>query len=317
MRMVIYILLTLFFILLLVHFIDFRVVIASIMHVQWRYILLSTILGMMTSFATAYRLQMLLGIIKKLPLLFVWGTGNVAGLLSTLLPFSAGGFITSYIVSKKLKSSYSKTLSIFFIDYILSFILSIVLFPIALVFFLNRKLLSITYDDSQIVALFAVLIIISVGILITARQKFFRVVVQKLKKVANLLKSNLSVVVNALLITVVFGLVGAMQSYLYFVAFGLYPGIIDFILASSILTVINLIPGAPMKIGQYETFGVLTLPYLLALDTNKVFAMLLTQRAVSILIIFLQGFISLHILHVDLRFLIQMTKLQANKQREP
>jgi len=83
-----------------------------------------------------------------------------------------------------------------------------------------------------------------------------------------------------------------LQFYLYFLAFGMKPNWPDFVLAVSLLSTLNLIPGAFAKIGQYETFAVLTLPYLLSEDPTRVFSVVLLQHSISLVTIGTLGVIS-------------------------
>ena len=96
--------------------------------------------------------------------------------------------------------------------------------------------------------------------------------------------------------------VGNLQSYLFFVAFGMKPPIADFILAGSLLGLLAMIPSSvPAKIGQYETVGILTLPHLLNLPRESVFAMLLLIRIISIITILVLGFLATYLLRFDLK----------------
>ena len=76
-----------------------------------------------------------------------------------------------------------------------------------------------------------------------------------------------------------------------------------FSLSNSLFILLVLIPGVVAKIGQYETFGVLTLPYLLSLDKNSIFAALLVAHATSIFVILIGGMLSASYLKIDLQLL--------------
>ena len=119
-------------------------------------------------------------------------------------------------------------------------------------------------------------------------------------KAVRLLFTSKTKMVKPAAVTLVMFVVGNFQFYLLFLAFDLRPPVVDFILAGSLLGLLGMIPSSvPAKIGQFETFGVLTLPHLLNIDKNAVFSLLLLQRSISIIVIFILGFVSLNILKLD------------------
>lgn len=108
--------------------------------------------------------------------------------------------------------------------------------------------------------------------------------------------------VKPAVITLVVFLLGKLQFYFLFLAFGLKINVVEFILAASLVSTLELLPsGIPMKLGQSEVFGILILPYLLGVDKNIVFSLLLLQRAVSIGLVAVFGFLSLNFLGLDIR----------------
>jgi uncharacterized membrane protein YbhN (UPF0104 family) len=94
-------------------------------------------------------------------------------------------------------------------------------------------------------------------------------------------------------------------------AFGLRPHIVDFVLAGSLLGILTLIPFTPLKLGQSEAAGVLTLPFLLHVDKNVVFTILFLQRVVSILYIFIVGFLSVYVLKLDMKAVRKISNIKS------
>jgi len=305
MRKIFYLLLTLFFIFLLFYFVDVKQAVSLIPGAKWHFILFSVILGIIGSLLIAFRLKILFSIVGEIPILYIWLLSYVGALASLILPFSVGGFAMAYFLSKKLKASYAKTLAILFVDFVLGVLLVFVLALFAVWHFSQKKLLTIKPGDLNglflpllLAILFSFLILI-----FKSKLRLMENLLIRVKRGISLFSQSKIVLGKAVILTLILALLGLIQSYFFFMAFGIFPPVVDFLLASSLLGALNLIPGVPAKIGQFETLGVLTLPYLLNLDKNQVFAVLLTSHLISIILLLVLGGFSIYLLKLDINFI--------------
>lgn len=292
-RHIFYLLLTAVFIFLWFRLVDVPGALGLVSRVRWSLVVLAVFLGILTSLIGAIRLKILLSIIADLPLFYIWTLGYATALLSTFFPFYVGGFSFAYFIAKRSKSSYAKSFAVIFVDFFLALVIIVFLGAFGLVFFGQRKLFVIQYRlESFILA--GVLTLAAIAILILFKKRLKRGVI--------LFSNSKSILLKASLLTLATSTLGFVQLYLYLLAFGLQPPVINFVMAGGLFSILGYIPGIFAKIGQYETFGVLTLPLLLNLDKNAVFAALLLQHAISITLILIVGLASIYYLKINLSF---------------
>lgn len=315
MRKIFYLLLTLFFIFLWFRLVNVREAVILTLRANIFYIVLAAMLGFVQSFLSSLRLKTLLSIIGKVSILYIWPLSFIGALISLIFPFSIGGFAMTYFISRKLKTSYPKTFSILFVDYILPVLLTLALALLALLYFSQKKVIAIRTDS-----LLNMNLLIIFGLIILILFSFFKLRISFFKKLFTGLKRGFNLFSNAPLIlgkaaslTLLVAILGFIQFYLYFIAFGMYPNAIAFLLANSLFGVLGLIPGAPTKLGQYETLGVLTLPYLLSLDKNSVFAALLTAHMISISSVLIVGLFSTYYMKIDVSLIRKMRLRVSSK----
>ncbi|OGM24047.1 hypothetical protein A2715_02620 [Candidatus Woesebacteria bacterium RIFCSPHIGHO2_01_FULL_39_32] len=288
------------FVCLLFYIVDIGKIPVILQKVNWYLVVVASILGLATSILGPFRLKELLRIIGgEVDKLYIWNLANIGALLSLIFPLSAGGFAMSYFLKKKINTTYKKTFFIVFVDAFFSLPLLLALGVIACVYFFNKNLLTIEIMAKN---MFLITVLAIFGILVIFLQKrdFINRIRELLAKAVTLLSNSKGSFDKPILITLLLFVVGNLQMYLYFIAFGLNLSILDFILAESLLSLLGTLPSViPMKIGQYETFGVLTLPYLLNVDETIIFSVLLLQRSLSIVIVLILGLISLNSLNFN------------------
>ncbi len=216
-------------------------------------------------------------------------------------------------VSKKLKVAYRKVLGIFFIDAFFALPITIIIAPIAGMYFIKNKMVSLVFTRLDIFFYLAFLLLI-IFIFLAKKTNEYKRLTGMLTKAWILVRGANKVLAKAVVITLALMMINILQSYLYFMAFGMRPAFLDFFLAGILLGLLSLMPSAmPMKIGQTETFGLITLPYLLNLDKNTVFAMLITQRMVGIIYILTMGAISFYLFKLDINIFYTIKKFKDNQ----
>jgi uncharacterized membrane protein YbhN (UPF0104 family) len=264
-KKVFYILITGFFIVLWLRLVNLHEMAGLIGKANWFLVATSIVLSIFAGILVAYRQKLLFGIINvDVSLAFLWSRAYLAGLSTVLLPFFTGGFVFAHLVAKKIKTSYVKTFSIIFADFSLG-IMTLVLFGC---------IAAIRWGLNKPVILLAFFGLVSVLIIVVFRQR--------LKAVIKLLTKNKLILIRSLGLTFIIYFLGILQSYIFFLAFNLTPGFFDFVLASALFGILNLIPGAPTKLGQYEALGVLSFGYLLNMDKTVVSAVFLTQHIATL-----------------------------------
>lgn len=318
-RIVIYAVFLLIFIAILGFFVDFSKAFVFIFSADYKFLIFAVSLSVVFSFFSTWRLKVLLSVIGDIPFWYLWGLGYVGAFISIIFPFSAGGFIVTYILSKKLQVSYIKLFSLLFIDFLLNYVINIILAPFAAWYFLQKHLISIAPNEGEIIFLSAgILITCVVFFLVKSKIHAFvlkaKVYIASIKKIFSKKREFVYLSFRLFLLTVCIGGIGVLQNYSFYLAFNLAPPIIDFILANSIFVLTTLLPGIPLRLGQYETFGVLTLPYLLKLDSTAVFATLATSHFLSYAISSVLGIFSLYYLKIDLRLYKKMIAKKENEE---
>lgn len=268
MKKLTYIFLTFAFIFLIYYLVDFKSGILLIGKTKWYFLVLAVLIGILNSFLVAMRLQNTFSLRKKLLLKYFWALSNIGSMISIILPFSAGGFSMAYFLSKKAKTTYTKALSLIIIDMLLGISPILIMSPLAIYYF---------YPKFSYVLILYILLI----------------------PVLPLFSKRVILLKSFILGLIIFA-ISNIQFYLFMLSFNLTPSFISFVMANTFLGVLSLIPGAPAKLGQYEVFGILTLPYLLKIDSTVVFSVMLLMRIVSIIVILSFGFLSLYLLKSNL-----------------
>jgi uncharacterized membrane protein YbhN (UPF0104 family) len=285
------------------YLIDFNIIRSIIYNVNWFYIFLATILGLIFSLLGSWRLKYLLSLVGEIPFKYVWSISNIGALISLISPFSLGGIMMPYIIAKKLRSSYIKIFPLIVLDAYISLPVGIILSIFAIIYFLKqRRIISSFSFETPIVLIISILVLIFFTGVFMA-YLFFKQTIRKtfiqLSQKIKILLDKKSLFKRIILITLMMNIIGALSFYLYFLAFQMNPNIIDFILATNLLGILNIISLTPFKLGQYETAGILTLPYLLHLDINRVFTLLIISRALSLLTIILTGLFAIYLLRFE------------------
>jgi len=316
-RKIFFVFITVFFIFLLFRLVNVREAIDLVFTANISFIVLATIIGIFQTYLAAFRMKILVSIIAKVNISYFFWMGYLTSLISTALPIFVGGFSFAYFISKKIKSSYPKAFSIAFVDFSFGVLITLVLAIISILYFGSKRLLKISdagFGKIFMIILF-ILAISIVVFLVSYKKKNFGNLSSKIKRGVALFTRSKEILIKATLLTLPITFLHFISLYLFFLAYGVNPDLVDFILATSLLTFLNLIPGAIAKIGQYETFGLLTLPYLLNLDKNTVFAALITSHAVSIITIFILGSFSLYHLKVHSEVIKNVSKTVYLKGR--
>ena len=101
--------------------------------------------------------------------------------------------------------------------------------------------------------------------------------------------------IKSVLISMVTYLISILVCYLYFSAFGFVPNLGKFVIAYLVFVFANLIPGAPLKIGQYELAGVLIFTYFFNIDKNLLFTIFAGMHLTSLVIVSVMGILSAYL----------------------
>lgn len=303
MRRIFYTILTLIFVFIWFHLVDVGEAVGRVRDVNLTFVFWAIGLGLVSSLIGALRLKTLVSIFGQVSLIYLWFLGWLGAVISLIFPFSIGGFAMAYFISRKLSISYKKAFSILFVDFFLGVLLIFFFAGFAIPFFSYKKLISVNFSDlnSWYILLAVTFLIVITLVFVTTNKgiKFIKGLKREVKEGIRIFSGTKAILIRVVFITLIIAFFGLFQAYFYFLAFGLNPPILDFMLANSLFGVLGLIPGAIAKIGQYETFGVLTLPYLLNLPKERVFAVLLVSHAISITSIAILGVISAYYLKID------------------
>lgn len=301
MRKIIVILTTVFFVVLLFRIINVKEAVDIISSAKINLILAAIVLGVVQTYLSANRMRILVSILAKVKTSYFFWMGYLTSLISMIFPFFVGGFSFAFFLSKKIKSTYAKTFSIAFIDFGLGVSASFLLATISIFYFGSKRVINVSNLGFGNIVFFAfgVIAIMITAYVLSKKSEYLNKVFSRLQRGIELFAKKKAILLKAVLLTAPIAALNFASFYLFFLALGLHPGFIDFVLAASLLSVLNLIPGAIAKIGQYETLGVLTLPYLLSLDKTGVFSALLLQHTVSLITVGIMGTAAAHYLSRD------------------
>lgn len=272
-KILIFYILTVFFIFLLSKFVDYEKVIGYFLSINIYFVILAVTLGVIQSVISAVRLKNLFKIInaKKITLTDIWVGGWISAMVSLFVPFYAGGFLYAKILAKKGVISYLKSFSILFLDFLINLVYIFTFGTLGAVYF--------GFEKPVIIFLF-LLLLVTISIYIF-RKKILIISFNKAK--------NYKYILISFALGLITNLFSFTQIYLFFLAFGLKVNISLFFLTQSLFNVINILPGAPLKFGQFELTGILTFSYLLGFDQSLISAIFSLQHIVSIAMISLIG----------------------------
>lgn len=315
MRKSFYIFLTIGFIFFWFYLVDFAKVVKILQQASLQFIVYAIFIGIIITVLTNLRLQAIMSLIgQRIPFIYLLTVNFFTSLLSTIFPFSAGGFVLAYLLAKKIKQSYIRVFSLLFFDYLLVVVPIVLLGPIAVYYFLTQGIITLALDTISwnsilLIVVFSILALTILGFIYRKAEK----IKNQAKSLFSLLLQSKVVLFQVALLTVVMVFFGNLSSYLYFLAFDMHPNIIAFVLAGALIGILNILPGTPMKIGQQEVIGVLTLPYLLHVDKDRIFAMLLVSHVIGIVITILCGIWAQYVLGFDLTMLKKFEGLKKKR----
>lgn len=268
-KILFFFILTVFFIFLWSKFVDYEKVIGYFLSINIYFIILAITLGVIQSLVSAFRLKNLFKIInvKKITLKDIWIGGWISAIVSLFVPFYAGGFLYAKILAQKGNIKYLKSFSILFLDFLINLVYIFTFGTFGAVYFGFKK---------PVIIFLFLLLLVTVSVYMF-RKKPLIISFNKIK--------NYKYVLTAFVLGLITNLFGFVQIYLFFLAFGLNINILLFFLTQSLFNVINILPGAPLKFGQFELTGILTFSYLLGFDQSLISAIFTTQHVVSIAMI--------------------------------
>lgn len=227
------------------------------------FIVLAVTIGIISSFLVALRQQFLFKIVKRdVSIIYLWLAGSASMLASIIAPFYTGSLTFAYFISKKTKVSYSIIFGIVLLDFIVG--ISFTLF----FGFIGVIVWGVTKPLAAIIFL-----IITVALVIFIfKNKSFKVIKTLVKERKLIFKS--------LTVSLLLFVLGNIEGYLFFLAFNIRPNPFYYVLATSLFGLLNLIPGLPTKLGQFELLGTLSYWYLLGVGKVQISAVLLTQHLI-------------------------------------
>lgn len=319
-RAVFYLFLVLLCLFIFLKTINFSKVIEILQSANWYLILFTFFLSIIASILAAFRFKILLSVLGDVSTWYVWKMSYVSSFISYFTSLTyAGGFAMNYFYAKKLKTPYLQTISVMFIDHVFTISSTLLFCSWAVLYFIQKKiyLVQITEHDNKIIF----------GIAVTGILLCFLI----FKKYRYLLSSErfqqtidtfLLILKSKRIIAISFGtfflilLINLTQMYLTLLAFNLHPPILDYFLAMNLLNIVNMIPGLPAKIGQYEAAGVLSLSFLLNINKDKVFSLLLVSHVIAIVIIFVAGILSMYYLKLDIAMIQKIAALKIPLNRK-
>jgi hypothetical protein len=178
---------------------------------------------------------------------------------------------------------------------------------IALLYFSQKKLVSVGLKPNITVILLLSLLFMGTCVVVFRLKQRLHYISDLFREIITvgklLLQSKLTLLCAICLIAII-TIIGFIQSYLYFLAFSVKPSLIDLSLAISLFGIVNMLPGIPFKIGQFEATGVLLLTYLLHINKNILFSVLFIQHAAGITFSIIAGWVALLLLHLRIRNMI-------------
>jgi uncharacterized membrane protein YbhN (UPF0104 family) len=240
------------------------------------FIILAVTIGTLSSILISLRQKYLFKIVKKdVSLLYLWLAGAASMLASLIAPFYTGSLTFAYFISKKTKVSYPKIFGIVLLDFIIAMIFAVIFgFIGAIVWGVTKPLAAIIF------------------LLLTLALVIFIVKNKSFKVIKTLLKER-KLIYKSLAISFLIFILGNIEGYLFFLAFNIHLNLFYYVLATSLFGLLNLIPGLPAKLGQFELLGTLSYWYLLGVDKIQIGAVLLTQHLILLGISIVVGVVAL------------------------
>jgi uncharacterized protein (TIRG00374 family) len=280
--------------------VDVDQVVKLLQNVNFSWLIQVLIISVVASWLSALRLTLLTKPLGEVSTSYLWGLNFIGGVTSLLIPFQGGGFLRAYLLKEKLRSRYSTCLAVIVFDFFLSKVVLLFFSLLAVIYFIPR---GVVYNLSF--WLVGILLLLSTAILIKSRWMgiLVKLVLAKLSKFQGSTGRYLERIVEAqnqfrvgwkstskdvwrLILTgglsvVIFSFSG-LRMYLIFQAFGADVGYWPVLFAGAIFGLSGLLPGTPLRIGQYELFGLLIYVWLLGLDSNLVAAVVLLSHVFGI-----------------------------------
>lgn len=281
------IILAIFFLLLWFRLIDWDRSVLFLSQINLILLLPVFLIMVFNSFLASYRLKVLMEPIGKASVFYFWGLAFIGGITSFLIPFQGGGFLRAYLVKKRFQKPFSTCFAIVFFDFLLGVGVLVVFSLLAIAFFTFRE----TVLNSAL--WLAGFFLLALVILIQRNKKLKKLSWWKDFRLGfSLLSGNWSLLIFAFTITLLIFSLSGLKMYLLFYAFKTKISFLAVLLAGAIFGLSSLLPGAPIRIGQYEVLGLLVYTLLLGLDKNLVAAAVLLSHFLSVSFTFLGGFIA-------------------------
>lgn len=275
-------------------FVETNVVLEELRSINKTIFLATFVFVICESIVVSYRLKLILSYQKNLPISYVWALNNFGMLLSTIFPFSAGGISMMVILRVKDKLSKKFTIKAVMIDFLIGFTFFILFGFLGSIYFLNTSL-GAGLDKIHIIA---IVVTSCLAVVITYRIVRRRVDWLKLTTFKSILFTQTvdQKVIQIILLTFIFSILWYTEFYLYFLAFGVKLNIVHFFLAISFFNIFNLVALVPSRLGQYEITGLATLPILLGLSDEKLFAILIFKHSIAIITALVMGAVAIRVL---------------------
>lgn len=309
MKKIFYLFLTIIFIFFWTIFVDIKEVLILYSNVNWLWVLVAVLMGIVQAFLASNKLRLLFSPLKKLSFLYVLALSYLGAFASLILHFSGGGFLMTYLLGKKLKTSYSTVFSIILVDFLIGVLINFIIAFLGIYFFISKDTYASNFRNILIlfIAILAISIIFSV---------YLTRSLDKFRKGILILINSKNVLLKAFLISIVVQGLGLLSFYLYFKAFEITPPVLSFIFASAIFYLLNLIPGIPAKLGQHELIGLITFPALLNIKAEIILSVVLLSHVIGITLIIAEGLIATYYLNFSFDFLYKILKKMPRNVRK-
>ncbi|MFC1711410.1 flippase-like domain-containing protein [Patescibacteria group bacterium] len=261
------------------------------------------------SLLSSWRFKILMQPVGKASVFYFWRINLIGSLTSLIIPFRAGAFLRTYLFKNKFASSFSTCFAISFLDSL------IVLFPLVLfspIFFLPGLILFGLFwffGRSQTFRRLILSLIKKSPLGKDLKKRGLRLLVN-FKKSFVMVSKKREILVLPFFLSILGYFLKALGMYLFFWMLGARVEFFSLLMALATFSLSNLIPGLPVKIGQYELFGLLIFTFFIPVDKNLVAAVLLLSHFIGITFVLAAGFLSI----LSLRFNKMPIKLSSLKK---
>lgn len=307
-------------ILIWLHFVDIKQIIATISQIEIIKLLPAFFFMLLAGIFRALRLKIFLSPIKKVALkdlIFLYGFGM---LLNYFIPIRGGEIAKGIYLNSAYDLPVSKSLVWIFLDRFIDFLVVIILAATLLLIIPTSVSITIIKIITIILTSLLILIYFIVYKVNFARKmlKFltYLLIVKSIKiyfvRISNffldsfsIFKRNPSELALLFLISALAYGAEAMIWFFIFLSLGSYQSLLKMYLAQLLSALTYLIPAAPGYVGSAEASGLLVFSGILGIDKDLSSAMIVLFHMATAIFILVYGLISVYLLKIDLGLILR------------